>query len=224
LPQEIQRMNQSDKSKVRRAPKRGHYDTKTLNEILDASQICHVAFLHNGYPVSIPTIFGRDGDKLYLHGATTSRLMLDLEKGLDISLSVAHVDGLVLARSAFHHSMNYRSVVLFGKAITVAEENKNHALKVISDHLLPGRWEEVRQPSAKELKATTVLEITMNEASAKIRTGGPLDEKEDYALDVWAGVLPFKLVPQTPIDDEKLREGIQVSASVTKYLTTFLDS
>lgn len=210
-------MKQSGKSKVKRAPKRGHYDQKTIYDILDASQICHVAFVHNGYPVSIPTIFGRYGDKLYLHGASTSRMMLDLEKGIDISLSVALVDGLVLARSAFHHSMNYRSVVVFGKARLVAEEDKNEALKIISDHLIPGRWKEVRLPSEKELKATKVLEITIDEASAKIRTGGPIDEKEDYELDIWAGVVSYETKTLQPVEDEKLNPGITVPASIKKY-------
>lgn len=213
-------MNNSDRSKVKRAPKRGHYDQKTINEILDSSQICHVAFVHKGYPVSIPTIFGRSGNKLYLHGAATSRLMVDLEKGIDISLSVAHVDGLVLARSAFHHSMNYRSVVVFGKAKLVEDAYKNEALKIISDHLIPQRWEEVRGPNSKELKATKVLEIFIDEASAKIRTGGPLDDKEDYDLDIWAGEIPFKLQAELPIADLKLRDGIEVPNSVNNYLKT----
>lgn len=211
-------MINSDRSKVKRAPKRGHYDQKTINEILDSSQICHVAFVHEGYPVSIPTIFGRSGNKLYIHGAATSRLMVDLEKGIEISLSVAHVDGLVLARSAFHHSMNYRSVVVFGKAKLVEDAYKNEALKVISDHLIPHRWEEVREPNSKELKATKVLEIIIDQASAKIRTGGPLDDKKDYDLDIWAGEIPFKLHAEQPIADLKLRDGIEVSKSVLEYL------
>lgn len=211
-------MKPTEKSKVKRAPKRGHYDEETIYKILDASQICHVAFVHKEFPVSIPTIFGRSENKLYLHGATTSRMMVDLEKGIDLSISVAHVDGLVLARSAFHHSMNYRSVVVFGKATLVSGEDKNKALKVISDHLLPGRWEEVREPSKNELKATTVLEIDINEASAKIRTGGPVDEKEDYQLDIWAGELPFRQMPQAPVVDEKLKSGLNIPPSVSEYL------
>jgi nitroimidazol reductase NimA-like FMN-containing flavoprotein (pyridoxamine 5'-phosphate oxidase superfamily) len=141
-----------------------------------------------------------------------------MEKGLDICLSVAHIDGLVLARSAFHHSMNYRSVVVFGKAQLVGDEGKNEALKAISDHLIPERWEEVREPNAKELKATKVLEITIDEASAKIRTGGPNDDKEDYELDIWAGEIPLKNVAQEPIPDEKMKTGLQVPQSVLGYL------
>ena len=211
-------MEPTNKTQVKRAPKRGHYDQKTLNEILDASQICHIAFMHNGHPVSIPTLFGRYGNKLFIHGASVSRMMIELEKGLDISLSVAHVDGLVLARSAFHHSMNYRSVVVFGNAIIVPDKYKMEALKAISDHLIPGRWEEVRPPNKKELKATKVLEIPLDEASAKIRTGGPIDDKEDYELDVWAGVLPFKNLIQEPIPDARLKSGIDVPQSVVDFL------
>ena len=211
-------MQTTDRSKIKRVPKRGHYDTKTINAILDASQICHVGFVHHGKPVVIPTIFGRSGDKLYLHGATVSRLMVELEKGIDISLSIAHVDGLVLARSAFHHSMNYRSVVLFGKARLVEGPEKITALKIISDHLVPGRWEEARKPNKKELKATKVLEISIEEASAKIRTGGPIDDKEDYELDIWAGVIPFETRAQYAIDDDKLKSDIEVPVSVLNYL------
>jgi len=211
-------MEPTNKTKVKRAPKRGHYDQKTINEILDASQICHIAFNHSGHPVSIPTLFGRSGNKIYIHGASVSRMMVELEKGLDLSLSAALMDGLVLARSAFHHSMNYRSVVVFGKAVLVHDEQKNEALRAISDHLIPGRWEEVRTPNAKELKATKVLEISLDEASAKIRTGGPVDEKEDYDLDVWAGVLPFKNIVQEPVPDDQLKSGIEVPRSVLDYI------
>ena len=211
-------MNQSERSKIKRAPKRGHYDHETIYRILDDSQICHIGFVHHEKPVVIPTIFGRKDDKLYIHGATVSRLIVELEKGIDVSLSVAHVDGLVLARSAFHHSMNYRSVVIFGKAKLVADHEKNEALKVISDHLISGRWEEVREPSTKELKATKVLEITIDEASAKISTGSPIDDAADYELDIWAGEIPYKQIALIPIADEKLKDGIEVPTSVLKYL------
>lgn len=206
------------RSKIKRAPKRGHYDKKTIYSILDAGQICHVGFVHHHHPAVIPTIYGRKDDKLYIHGATVSRLIVELEKGIDISLSVAHVDGLVLARSAFHHSMNYRSVVVFGKAKQVSDDRKYDALKIISDHLIHGRWEEVRQPNAKELKATTVLEIQIEEASAKIRTGGPIDDKEDYDLDVWAGVIPYENLALIPIPDSQLKAKVEISESVRKFL------
>jgi nitroimidazol reductase NimA-like FMN-containing flavoprotein (pyridoxamine 5'-phosphate oxidase superfamily) len=146
-------------------------------------------------------------------------LIVELEKGIDISASIAHVDGLVLARSAFHHSMNYRSVVLFGKARLVKEEDKVAALKIISDHLIADRWEEAREPNNKELKATKVLEISIEEASAKVRTGGPVDDKEDYELDIWAGVIPFETRALPAIQDEKLKAGIKAPPSVRKFLS-----
>jgi len=211
-------MNKTDRSKIKRAPKRGHYDKETIFRVLDAGQICHVGFIYKNKPVVIPTIFGRSGNMLFIHGATVSRLIVELEKGIDISLSVAHVDGLVLARSAFHHSMNYRSVVVFGEAKIVENHEKISALKVISDHLIKGRWEEVREPNAKELKATTVLQISVDEASAKIRTGGPNDDDEDYKLDIWAGEIPLKNQALKPIADEKLASGIEVPKSVRNYI------
>lgn len=211
-------MNKTNKSKIKRAPKRGHYDEDTIFRVLDAGQIAHVGFIHHGHPVVIPTIYGRSENKLYIHGATVSRLIVELEKGIDISLSVAHVDGLVLARSAFHHSMNYRSVVVFGNARLVGDDEKNAALKIISDHLIPGRWEEVREPNAKELKATKVLEISIDEASAKIRTGGPIDDDEDYDLNIWAGEIPLKHRASAPISDVKLKDGIEVPHSVLNYM------
>jgi len=211
-------MKPTDKSKIKRVPKRGHYDEETLFQVLDAGQICHIGFIHHGHPVVIPTIYGRSGNKLYLHGASVSRLIVELEKGIDISLSVVHVDGLVLARSAFHHSMNYRSVVVFGNAKLVEGAEKYAALKVISDHLIPGRWKEVREPNAKELKATKVLEITIEEASAKIRTGPPIDDAEDYKLDTWAGVIPLKKLATAPIADAKLKPGLGVPGSVLNFI------
>lgn len=211
-------MKPTEKSKIKRVPKRGHYDEETIFRVLDAGRICHVGFIHQGHPVVIPTIYGWSGNKLYLHGASVSRLIVELEKGIDISLSVAQVDGLVLARSAFHHSMNYRSVVVFGNAKLVKDDKKNAALKIISDHLIAGRWEEIREPNAKELKATKVLEITIEEASAKIRTGPPIDDTEDYKLDIWAGEIPLKKLAVSPIADAKLKPGIEVPKSVLNFI------
>ncbi|MEQ8242627.1 pyridoxamine 5'-phosphate oxidase family protein [Fulvivirga sp.] len=206
------------RNKVKRVPERGHYDKSTVFEILDAGKICHASFVVDNQPFVIPTIYGRDGDCLYLHGATTSRLIKQLETGVQISLAVTHLDGLVLARSAFHHSMNYRSVVIFGTAKLVMEDNKMQALKVISDQLVPGRWEESRQPNAKELKATAVLEIKIDQASAKIRTGGPKDDKEDYDLDIWAGVVPMQTTYQAIIPDIELKNGIAIPKSVINLI------
>ena len=206
------------KTRVKRVPKRGIYDREEIYEILDAYFLCHVGFTHEDHPVVIPTLYGRHGNKLYIHGATSSRMLKTLEKGLEISVAVTLVDGLVLARSAFHHSMNYRSVVLFGKAELISDpEEKLVALKAVSDQIISGRWEEVREPNEKELKATSVLCIPINEASAKVRTGPPVDDREDYDLDVWAGELPLKVVPQDPVPDPQLKKDISVSESLKNY-------
>lgn len=198
-------MKKTNRSTVKRVPKRGHYDSKTIHTILDQNHICHVGIVHQGAPVVIPTLYGRSGDQLFVHGASVSRLMTELEGEIELSISVAKTKGLVLARSAFHHSLNYESVVLFGKGNLISNtEEKLHALKSVSDHLIPGRWEEVRQPSAKELKATKVIAIPLKEATAKIRTGGPVDDKADYELDIWAGELPVEQKYGSPIADEKL--------------------
>jgi len=198
-------LKKTNRSTVKRVPKRGHYDCKTVHAVLDQNHICHVGIVHQGAPVVIPTLYGRSGDQLFVHGASVSRLMTELEGEIELSISVAKTKGLVLARSAFHHSLNYESVVLFGKGSLISNtEEKLHALKSVSDHLIPGRWEEVRQPSAKELKATKVIAIPLEEATAKIRTGGPVDDKADYELDIWAGELPVVEKYGSPIADEKL--------------------
>lgn len=203
---------------VKRNPDRGHYDKPTIYSILDEAMICHIGFIHQEKPVVIPTIFARKNDHLYIHGATTSRLLLELQKGVPISLCVTHLDGLVLARSAFDHSMNYRSVVVYGKAFLVEDENeKIDALHCISEHLIKGRWDEVRPPSEKEMKATTVLRIEIETASAKIRSGPPSDNPEDYKLDVWAGILPASLNWGTPEADPKLKKGIEQPESVNAF-------
>lgn len=203
---------------VKRVPKRGHYDPATIHQILDKAYLAHIGFVAEGQPYVIPTLYGRKGVTLYLHGATTSRLLKNIVNQ-KICLTVSLIDGLVLARSAFHHSMNYRSVVLLGQPELVEDlEEKELGLKVISDHLIAGRWEEVRTPNAKELKATAVLKITIQEGSAKIRTGHPVDDKEDYELDIWAGQVPLSMVAAAPIADELLGEGIPISPSVEAYL------
>lgn len=202
------------RNKVKRIPKRGHYDHETIFGILDAGFLCHVGFVVEGQPFVIPTAYGRDGDKIYLHGSSKSRMMMSLNEGLSVCLTVTHLDGLVLARSAFHHSMNYRSAVIFGKAHLVEGEEKDRALFLISESILKGRWDEVRGPNPQELKATTVLCVTIETASAKVRTGPPGDEEEDYALPIWAGVLPMRMVPGEPEADPLLREGIPMAGSV----------
>lgn len=204
-----------DKTKVKRVPKRGHYDSETIHNILDKDFLCHVGFIHEGYPVVIPTLYGRDGDKLYIHGSMASRMMKDLEKGIELSLSVTMVNGLVLARSAFHHSVNYESVVLFGTATLVDDENeKMKALEIITDHVLRNRWKEARIPNQKELKGTMVLSIPLDTASAKIRTGGPIDDKEDMDLGIWAGTIPIHKRYGSPIKDELMDPDIPTPESV----------
>lgn len=206
-------------NKVKRIPKRGHYDRETIYQILDAGFLCHLGFSVNGQPYVIPTSYGREGDNIYLHGASTSRMMVNMEKGIPVCLTVTHLDGLVLARSAFHHSMNYRSAVCFGTATLVeGDEEKDRVLKVISDQILDGRWEETRLPIAKELKATTVLCLKIDQASAKIRTGPPGDDKPDYELPIWAGVIPCTQIWGTPEADPVLTEGIEMAGSVKKLL------
>ena len=207
-------MSNSSKSKVKRVPKRGIYEREKVYALLDKEFLCHVGFVYDGYPVVIPTMYGRKGDAIYIHGASVSRLLVSLEKGIDVSVSIANVSGLVLARSAFHHSLNYESVVIFGKGNLVEGAEKLAALKIISDSVITGRWEEVRLPSEKEMKATKVLKITMDEASAKVRTGPPVDDKPDYDLDVWAGELPIVKTYGNPISDTLLKDGIEVPKSV----------
>jgi nitroimidazol reductase NimA-like FMN-containing flavoprotein (pyridoxamine 5'-phosphate oxidase superfamily) len=204
-----------DKIRVRRIPKRGIYNKEEIYEILDKDCICHVAFNYEGYPVIIPTIYGRKGDKLYLHGAGSSRMMKTLASGIPISIGVTQVNGIVLARSLFNSSMNYESVVVFGKAQKInGNDEKNIALEVISDQILKGRWDEARQPSSKELKATMLLEVTIEEASAKRREGDPGDDKPDYELDIWAGVIPINRSFGPPIPDTLLRGNIKEPNSV----------
>jgi uncharacterized protein len=192
----------SDRTRVRRLAERGHYETETIHAILDEALICHVGFVVNGQPVVIPTIHWRDGDTLYFHGSAASRMLRSLKDGVDACVTVTLLDGLVLARSAFHHSMNYRSVVVFGKAREVAEDEKVRVLDSLVEHVVRGRSKEVRAPNLKELRQTLVLALPIDEASAKIRTGGPVDDEEDYALPVWAGVLPLTLTPGQPIADK----------------------
>ena len=205
-------MNQipdKDRMRVRRVPKRGHYDNTTIYGILDKGYVCHIGLDTGDHPVVIPMIYGRIEDELFIHGATKSRLMQDsIKNGKEICLTVTLLDGIVLARSAFHHSMNYRSVVVIGKPYLVeAADRKMAALKAISDNMLPDRWEEVRLPNATEMKATTVVGLKIADASAKIRTGPPSDDQADYDLNIWAGVLPMQMAFGKPESDPQLKGG-----------------
>src|SRR5437016_1991570 len=199
---------QTDRTTVRRLPQRAAYDREALYAILDEALICHVGFVVEGSPVVIPTIHWREGDTLYFHGSAAAGFLRSLRTGADACATVTLLDGLVLARSAFHHSMNYRSAVILGKAREVTGAEKHTALASLVEHVCPGRSRDARPPNDVELKQTLVLAIPIDEASAKIRTGGPLDDDADYALDTWAGVLPLVLTPQAPITDGRLGAGV----------------
>ena len=209
---------QTDRTKLKRLPKRGHFDRETVYAILDEGFICHVGFSVDGQPFVIPTGYARSGDKLYIHGSQASRMLRNLAGGIDACVTVTIVDGLVLARSAFHHSMNYRSVLVFGRAILVEDpEEKMTALVALSEHIVRGRWADVREPTEQEMVQTTVLCLPIEEASAKIRTGPPLDDEEDYALPIWAGVIPLNLVAGDPINDPRLPAEIPVPEYAARY-------
>jgi nitroimidazol reductase NimA-like FMN-containing flavoprotein (pyridoxamine 5'-phosphate oxidase superfamily) len=209
---------QTDRTKLKRLPKRGHFDRETVYAILDEGFICHVGFAVDGKPFVIPTGYARVEDKLYIHGSQASRMLRSLAGGLDACVTVTIVDGLVLARSAFHHSMNYRSVLVFGRATLVDDpKEKYDALLALSEHIVRGRWADVREPNEQEMKQTTVLCLPIEEASAKIRTGPPLDDEEDYALPMWAGVVPLKLVAGEPVDDPRLPPEIPVPGYAAHY-------
>ena len=200
----------TDKTTITRLAKRGSYDKETVYAILDEALFCTLAYVQQGQPFQIPTGFCRIGDKLYIHGSVGSFYMRELEsKKLSVCISVTLIDGIVLARSAFHHSVNYRSVVMFGSPERVQDEDELYkALEVFTDKMQPGRWSDVRKPHAIEWKATMVLSIPIEESSAKIRAGGPVDDEEDYDLNIWAGVVPLKLQHFPPIADPLLKQGI----------------
>jgi nitroimidazol reductase NimA-like FMN-containing flavoprotein (pyridoxamine 5'-phosphate oxidase superfamily) len=209
---------ETNRTTLKRLPKRGVFDRETVFKILDEGFICHVGFVINGQPFVLPTGYARVEDRLYVHGSQLSRMLRTLAQGIDVCVTVTLVDGLVLARSAFHHSINYRSVVVFGRASAVDDEQaKLAALRAFSEHILPGRWEEVRAPTEQELKATTVLSLPLAEVSAKVRTGPPLDDEEDYSLNVWAGVIPLHLQAGGPIRDPRLPAHIATPTHVQQY-------
>jgi nitroimidazol reductase NimA-like FMN-containing flavoprotein (pyridoxamine 5'-phosphate oxidase superfamily) len=207
----------SDRTRVRRVPQRGQYDRETVEAILDETLISHVGFVHDGHPVVIPTLHARLGDRLLLHGSAASRMLRTLEHGVPVCATATLVDGLVLARSAFHHSINYRSVVVFGEARLIDPQQRLEALELFAEKLVPGRWPEVRPPTRQELKGTKVLELPLTEASAKVRTGPPIDDDEDYELPVWAGVLPLRTVIDPPQPDPRLDPGIETPDHVARW-------
>ncbi|HYJ90833.1 MAG TPA: pyridoxamine 5'-phosphate oxidase family protein [Pyrinomonadaceae bacterium] len=211
-------ITQTDRTRLRRLPKRGVFDRAAVNAILDEAFICHIGFVADGQPYVIPTGFGRLENDLYIHGSSASRMLRTLSDGINMCFTTTLVDGLVLARSAFHHSVNYRSIVVLGRARLVEDmDEKNRALEVITNHIVPERWDDVRWPTELELKATSVLKLPINEASAKVRTGPPIDDDEDYAMNVWAGVLPIGLQTGEPIADDRLPAGIDPPENVRNY-------
>ena len=214
----MENFEQTERTTLKRLPKRGNYEREIVNAILDEGFICHVGFIVDNRPFVIPTGYGRAGDQLYIHGSAASRMLRTLREGIDVCVTVTLIDALVLARSAFHHSMNYRSVVIFGCAQVVEDiDEKMKALHVFTDHIMRGRWEESRQPNEKELRATLVLSLPLAEASAKIRTGPPIDDEEDYELPVWAGELPLHLATGEAVQDPQLKSGIELPEYIRDY-------
>lgn len=209
---------QTSRTTLKRLPKRGVFDRELVYSILDEGFICHVGFVVDGQPFVIPTGYGRRADELYIHGSQASRMLRTLKMGVDVCITVTLVDALVLARSAFHHSINYRSVVAFGRASLIEDPSaKVEALFALSEHMIPGRWNDVRQPTQQELNQTSVLSLPLNEVSAKVRTGPPIDDEEDYERDTWAGLVPLQLTSSSPIPDPRLPPKIKVPAYALNY-------
>jgi len=210
-----------DLNRVRRVPKRGQYDKDTIYRILDEGLVCHVGLVEDGQPVVIPMNYARRDDTVILHGAPASRLLKYVQAGRPVCVTVTLLDGLVLARSVYHHSMNYRSAVVFGRGRLIeAEQEKLAALEVLTEHILPGRWQDARRPNRQELDATAVVSVAIETASAKVRTGPPADDEDDYQLPVWAGVLPIQQQALTPVNDPRLRRDIPLPSSISNYRRT----
>lgn len=206
------------RTRVIREAERGVYDRETAYQILDEGFLCHVGFSVDGQPFVIPTSYGREGANLYIHGSAASRMLRQMKEGVLVCVTVTLLDGLVLARSIFNHSMNYRSVVVLGKATLVDDPaEKLAALKLLSEHIIPGRWDDVRQPNERELKATSVLLVPIEEFSSKVRQGPAIDDAEDMSFPTWAGVVPLEMKVGEPIRDEKLESGREVPAYLRSY-------
>ncbi len=204
----------TDMTRVKRVHTRAHYDQETVYSILDATSLCHVGYILDGRPAVTPTLHWREGNHVYWHGSSASRALRRSE-GLDVCLTVSLMDGLVLARSGFHHSANYRSVMIYGKAVKVTDPDaKTRHLKTFVDQLFPGRWEDLRPMTQQELKATTLLSMPIEEVSAKVRTGGPIDDDEDYDIPIWSGTIPILQELGAPIADERNLPGLDVPAYV----------
>jgi nitroimidazol reductase NimA-like FMN-containing flavoprotein (pyridoxamine 5'-phosphate oxidase superfamily) len=208
----------SNRTRVVREAHRAVYDREAIYQILDEAFVCHVGFAAEGQPYVIPTMYARVGDNLYIHGSAASRMLRGLSAGLPVCITVTLADGLVLARSVFNHSMNYRSVVALGQATLIEEPaEKLRALQAFTEKLIPGRWNDARQPNEKELKATSILKLPLTEVSAKVRSGGVEDDADDYALSVWAGVIPLRLVAGAPVRDERCDPAIPAPAYASNF-------
>jgi nitroimidazol reductase NimA-like FMN-containing flavoprotein (pyridoxamine 5'-phosphate oxidase superfamily) len=206
------------RTRVVREPHRGVYDREEIYKILDEAFLCHVGFSVDDQPFVIPTSYGRKDGNLYIHGSAASRMLKQMKAGVDVCVTVTMLDGLVLARSVFNHSMNYRSVVILGKATLVDDpQEKLSALRTLSEHILPGRWDDSRQPNDRELKQTSVLRVPIEEFSAKVRTGPPMDDEEDYSFPTWAGVIPLEIKPGVPVPDPLLDPKHEAPPYVTRY-------
>jgi uncharacterized protein len=206
------------RTRVVREADRAIYDRETVYRILDEGFLCHAGFVHDGQPFVIPTSYGRKDASLYIHGSAASRTLREMKDGVPVCITVTLLEGLVLARSIFNHSMNYRSVVILGRATLVDDrEEKLAALRLLSEHILPGRWDDVRQPNERELKATSVMCVPIEEFSAKVRVGPPIDDEEDYSFPTWAGVVPLEIVAGTPIDDVRLLPGKEAPEYAKHY-------
>jgi len=207
------------RTRLVREAERGVYDRETAYRILDEGFLCHVGFVADGQPFVIPTSYGRKGDRLYIHGSAASRMLRQMKEGVPVCVTVTLLDGLVLARSIFNHSMNYRSVVILGKATTVDDPlEKVEALRLLSEHIIPGRWADARQPNERELKATLVTRVPIEEFSAKVRTGPPIDDEDDYSFPTWAGVVPLETVSRPPINDPRLDPQYEAPPYAAHYV------
>ena len=209
-------LKKTKRTNLVRNPTRADYDRDVVNQIIDATPLCHVSYIIDGRPYVTPTLQWREGDTIYWHGSSASRFLRQIV-GKDVCMAITHFDGLVLARSAFHHSINYRSVMLFGEATKIEDSEKNELLHNFVENLIPGRWENLRQMTAQEAKATTVFSMPIDEGSAKVRSGPPVDDDDDYSLPIWAGVLPISQVLQEPVPDPKNLDGLEVPTHVCDF-------
>ena len=209
-------LKKTKRTNLVRNPTRADYDRDVVNQIIDATPLCHVSYIIDGRPYVTPTLQWREGDTIYWHGSSASRFLRQIV-GKDVCMAITHFDGLVLARSAFHHSINYRSVMLFGEATKIEDSEKNELLHNFVENLIPGRWENLRQMTDQEAKATTVFSMPIDEGSAKVRSGPPVDDDDDYSLPIWAGVLPLSQVLQEPVPDPKNLDGLEVPTHVRDF-------